>query len=469
MKRLFFLLWIICVGTLFGTTIELTLKKCRQMALLQNEAVQSAQEQKQSAHAARKASYAQFFPHVNATGGYTYVNKPIQYTLDLPVGDYLQGMEQANPDVTSDPFFQTLQDMNDQGAIPDEFAIEIGENDNWLVDITLTQPLFTGGKILNQYRISRATEGIAESNLIYNESKIIYQTDEAYWRLMNVSAKKELAEDYMIMIQHLLEDVQNAFDVGMATQNDILKVQVKLNEAEVMLLQARNGVTLSMMALNQVIGEPFDTTIQLADSSFIIVPVEYDSTQIEEYIQDRPEIKMLNQQLGIKGSLTNIAESSFYPNIMLQASQNWIYPNAYDSFESEFGDNWQVGIAFQWQLFDLNERFNTVSAARHEEKASQLTLQQNMELVALDIRQAALQYDEAQKRIELSEHAVAQAAENLNMTRNRYEEGMETLSDVLQAQVSWMNAKSEQIEARTNMALHSSNLARALGQLHRGE
>lgn len=461
-----FVLFVGIANILTGQTLNLTLEQCREKALAHNKMLQVAQAQQESAISTRKASFTQFFPRVNAIGSYTHINKSLEYTMNLPISEFLQGLEESNPAVVTDPLYTTLMDMHNQGNIPDKFSLSIGEENNWIFDVTLTQPIFTGGKIINQYKISKAAEKITDASLKKTGNELIYQTDEAYWRLVNVSAKQALAIDYQALVQTLLSQVQNAYDVGVTTQNDLLKVQVKLNEAELMSFKARNGVKLSTMALNQIIGESIESSITISDNLFDKSPVPYDSTKVLEFVERRPEVLILKQGLEIQQSLTKIAQSNYFPNIALQASANYLNPNPYNSFESNFGHDWQVGVVAQWEIFDFNARKHTISAARHQQQSAQLILEQSKELFELEINQSELQYKEALKRIQLIEKSVNQAEENLRVTQSRFNEGMSKSSDVLEAQVSWLNAKTELIEAQTEMYTKRSNLEKVLSLLY---
>lgn len=454
------------MNILSGQTLSLSLEQYREKALAHNKMLQAAQAQQKSAVSSRKASFTQFFPRVNTIDSYTYINKSLDYSMNLPIAEFLQGLEASNPAIVTDPFYATLVGMHNQGYLPDEYQVSIGEENNWIFDITLTQPIFTGGKIINQYKISKAAEKVTDANLKKTGNELIYQTDEAYWRLVDVSAKYALAKDYQALVQTLLSQVQNAYDVGVTTQNELLKVQVKLNEAELMSFKAQNGVHLATMALNQIIGDPLESSIILPDTIFDVPYVPYDSTKVQEYIENRPEVLILKQGLEIQQLLTKIAQSNYYPNLALQASVNYINPNPYESFEANFGQNWQVGVVAQWEIFDFNARKHTVSAAKHQQQSAQLILEQSKELFALEINQSELQYREAMKRIQLSEKSVDQAEENLRVTQNRFKEGMCKSSDVLEAQVSWLNAKTELIEAQTEMYTKRANLDKALSLLY---
>nr|MDK2851712.1 hypothetical protein [Candidatus Cloacimonadota bacterium] len=454
------------VNVLSGQTTYLTLEECRAKAIAHNKILQAAQAQQQSAQSTRKASFTQFFPRVHTLGSYTYVDENIDYTMDLPIAELLQGLAISNPAIVSDPFYATLLGMQTQGYLPDEYSLSIGKENNWIFDVTLTQPIFTGGKLIQQYKISKSAEKISDASLQKTGNELIYQTDEAYWRLVNISAKYALANDYQALVQTLLSQVQNAYDAGVTTQNDLLKVQVKLNEAELMSFKAKNGVHLATMALNQIIGEPIESSIALPVTLSEIPYVPYDSTKVQEYIENRPEVLILKQEMEIKQSLTKIEQSRYFPNIALQASANYQNPNPYDSFEADFGHNWQVGIVAQWELFDFNARKHTISATKHQQQSTQLILEQSKELFELEIKQAELQYKEALKRIQLSEKSVSQAEENLRITQNRFDEGMCKSSDVLEAQVSWLNAKTELIEAQTDLYTKRANLEKTLSLLY---
>ena len=123
--------------------------------------------------------------------------------------------------------------------------------------VTLTQPIFMGGKIVAYNKITQYAEQLAESQHATGMQDIILNTDQAYWQVTSLINKKKLAQSYLQLVSQLDSDVDKMITEGVATKADGLSVKVKVNEAEMKLTQVDNGLSLSKMVLCQLCGLPF--------------------------------------------------------------------------------------------------------------------------------------------------------------------------------------------------------------------
>jgi outer membrane protein TolC len=291
--------------------------------------------------------------------------------------------------------------------------------------------------------------------------------DESYWRIISIKEKVKLAEQYQGMLKKLLFDLENYQKEGIVIDNDLLKVRVKVNETELSLLKANNGLTLSKMALCQMIGLPLDALIDLNDSllSSDIRMNQEDLTG--EALNNRAEMSILKNNLSLADAGVNIMKSRFLPDIGLTANYGWMNPSPYSGFSKEFEGDFNVGIACKIPLWHWGERIHTLHAAQHEKKVSELKLDETREMISLQIRQAQYQYMESLKKIELTERSLNQAKENLRVTDDKFSEGMIKTSDVLEAQTMWQKAYMENIDALTELKINDTYLKKTSGELQK--
>ena len=453
------LLW---VGILSAQT-PLSLEECRNRALEHNHKMQISRANVDAARNLKKASQTQFLPSFSATGSYTRINQTFNFSENLHLGEILQGMADANPGIVSDPFYATLSGMAAQGYLPDELELQRGEKDNYVFTAQMIQPVFMGGKIHQQYQITKAVESSAEQNLKLTRTEILVQTDEAYWRVNSLTEKVKLAHSYRDMVAKHVGDLNNAYEVGIATQNDVLKATVKLNEAELSVLKAENGLKLSQMALNQIIGNDILAEVTTVDKSDSLIVVAQEDTTA--FLELRPELQMLRQNIRINESLVGIARSAYMPNIVLQANAHMINPNPYKNLDPEFGSDWQVGLLAEFELFHFNERGQRYRAAKQAANIANMQYQEATEMINLEVHQAYYKYTEAIKQVQMTANSVKQAAENLRVTQDRFDEGMARSSDLLDAQTLWQNSYSAWIDAKNEQNLKASEYQKALGTL----
>lgn len=462
-------------GLLVLTIISLTaqmrlnLPEARSLALKHNQQIQISNEQSAIANDLKKAAFTYFLPSVSALGDFTYMNKKIKYEKELGLDRLLAGLAQANPAVQTDPLYQTLVGLMQQGMLPNELSLELGQHHNYLAALSLNQPLFTGGKILSQYKLARLNTDLSKASLQLKQNEIIFKTDEAYWRIVTLKEKVRLAEQYKAMVQMHVNDMQNLLDAGMVTSNEYLKVQVALNEAELQLLKAENGVALAVMAFNQITGLSPDEVINLADTTLVINDTISALPSMQEVLSQRQEITALKTGIKMSETAEHLSLSRYMPNILLNAQYGVMNPNPYNSFENEYGDDWQVNVMAQWDIFHWNERGYETAAARHSTKIAQLKLNEAEEMINLEVHQAWYKYKEAITKIKLTEVNLQQSAENLRQVQDKFADSMASSSDVLDAQTLWQKAYSENIDAKADYHVISTNLQKACGNLNMEE
>ena len=429
----------------------LSLQECRQLALENNEGLRAAEMHMQAAEQKRKAAVTQYLPAFDFTGSYTRQSDIPTYStpaLNIPITDVSAGAASSQYRLIVPP-----QDL------------EFGTEDVYLLSVGIRQPVFTGGKIRNNHKMRVHLENIAKEKRRLKAEDVIYETDENYWLVVSMRERVRLAEQYKQMVGEHVETLSNMLEAGIVMDNDLLKAKVKFNETEWLLLEAQDGVQLSQMVLCRVIGLPLDTQVTPSDRLEDEPVAVADASSAESALKQRPEIRMLEDNVNVGRSVEAIKRSRYAPQIALWADYLYMNPSPYNSFEDEFDDVWMVSVVCSLDLFHWNERGFELGAARRERQAAELNLEEARKGVALEVKQAKFQVDEALKKIRLTTSSLAQAEENLRVTRDRFSEGVVKSTDVLDAQVLWQESYSKHIDAKSEYRLKVSARQKALGIL----
>lgn len=461
------LCWALLLTPLPGGQDTLSLAYCRQSALVHNQQIQIATENRQAARHGRLAARTTFFPSFNFVGSYSRMQKRFQYTQDFSqdLTDIFQEIARQNPNlINSDDFFRTLVQMGQQDQLPTSISQKIGARNNYLLNIGLTQPLYTGGKIREQYKISQHYERMARANQKRQTIDIMHQTDERYWQVIAARAYHGLAVQYMEMIGRHIRDLENYLQEGLITPNELLKAKVKYNEARVNRLKTANGLRLAKMALAQLIGWELHRDFAVKDSLQGPFDTLVTNGLYQQALQQRPEIKMLDQSVQMSTGALKISRARYFPNLLLTANYISLNPNPYNGFQAEFGHDFNLGLTCQWELFNWHQRGHQVAAARHQQTICQLQLAQLRELIALEVEQGVQQVNESAQRVSLTSLARSQAAENLRVTEDNFSEGMVKSAAVLEAQTLWQQARLENITSQVEYKTHRSQLTKILGR-----
>ena len=333
--------------------------------------------------------------------------------------------------------------------------------------VTLTQPIFMGGKIIAYNKITKFAEQLAESQHATELQDVILNTDQAYWQVISLVNKKKLAESFLELVKKLDSDVSKMVAEGVATKADELSVKVKVNEAEMTLTKVENGLSLSKMVLCQLCGIPLDTPITLADESMenITLPDTYIEGNVNTALSNREELKSLELASKIYRQKVNVTRSEFLPSVGLTATYLVTNPSLVNGFERKMRGMWGVGMMVKIPVFHWGEGIYKVKAAKAEANIAQYKLDDVKEKVELQVTQATYKVNEATKKLAMAEKNMAKADENLRYANLGFQEGVIPTSNVLEAQTAWLSAQSGKIDAQIDVKMSEIYLNKSMGTL----
>ncbi len=287
------------------------------------------------------------------------------------------------------------------------------------------------------------------------------QADEAYWSYVRVLELKKVAESYKEMLARLATEVENAYKEGMVPRNDLLRVEVKQNEVELQLLKADNGVRLARMNLCHVVGLPLISEVTAVERPGVF----QDEALPLPDLSSRPEVKLLMRQVDLKDQQVKLVRSEFLPQVGIGG--NFAYANGLKLNDSKLLDHaaFSAVVSVQVPIFHWGEGKNRVRSAMAEKRVAQLQQEELTGKMELEVQQALQAYQESVAAVELTNRSLSQAEENLRESRDRYDAGMETLSNLLEAQAMWQKAKAELVEAGCNAQLATTRYLKAAGKL----
>lgn len=341
--------------------------------------------------------------------------------------------------------------------------------------VMLTQPLYMGGKIRAYDRITRLAEEAAGAQHTMEEQDLLVSVDKAYWRIVALQSKKQLAESFLETVKKLDADVDKIIAEGMATKADGLSVKVKVNEAEVAMIQVNNGLALSRMALAQVCGMPLDSEFTLEDEqrdltqddiTFRVDPNADMSSAVETAMGNRSELRALDIAAQVKREQVNVARSEYMPNLALTAGYLVSNPNVFNGFEKKFNGMWSVGVLLKVPILTWGDRIYKVRQAKAEAAIAETHADEVREKITLQVNQNQQKLQEARERLATAKRSQEQADENLRMANLGMREGVIPVSNVLQAQTAWLSAHSTLVEAEIDTRLAHLYMLRALGTLN---
>ena len=472
----------------------LSLDSCRAMAIRNNKQMGITQQKKVMAHYTTKAARTQYLPKLNVVGGYMFTSREIsllskeQKTTLSNIGTALSGsigedISSVIAAMTRDGVFTPSQ-AEHIGAVLGNMGTNVGGAINgvgqnvvnalhtdtrnmFMASAVVTQPIYMGGAISAANKMASISEQMVANDYEAKLQATLHGTDHAYWMVVSLRHKRKLADNYLKLVKKLSNDVHKMIDEGVATRADGLKVDVKVNEAEMTLTQADNGLSLAKMFLCQLCGLPLDSKITLADEDRESLPIEVvaDDIDVNTVADNRPEVKLLENTVDLSRQVTRLARASYLPQILLSGGYSATNPNLYNGFERKFSGAWNVGVVVRMPVWNWFEGVYKVRASKAATCIAQLEVGDVREKIELQVSQSRFKMSEANRRLVMATSNVDKANENLRCANLGFREGVIPSTGVMEAQTAWLQAQSQKIDAEIDVKLSQVDYKKALGTL----
>lgn len=459
----------------------MSLDSCRTMALANNKQMRIAAERIKEAHYRNKEAAAAYLPALDFAGGYVYNQKNLSVfdsdqllptkSFNVETGSYDYNL--VNNPVTGEPVKSPDgQYVPSTVALIPKEAMTYDIHNVFFGALTLTQPVYMGGKIVAMNRITRYAGELARRLHDAEAENVVYAVDGAYWTVVSLKAKQRLAGSYVALLDTLCRNVRAMVAEGVSTRSEQLSVEVKLNQAQVDMTKVENALVLARMELARLCGIPVDSRIELADEDLSdetfagkLLPDAFSADDMERVYSRRNDVQALELQVRIYEQEQRVALSSMLPNIALTAGYSFSNPNMYDGFKNRFDGAFSVGVAVKIPLWHWGGNYNGYRAAKSGTVIRRLELEDAKEKIALQVSQARFRYREAQRAYTTSLMNLDKAGENLRNAELGFREGVLAADNVMEAQTAWLKAGSEKIDAGIELVMCDVYLKKSLGEL----
>lgn len=410
----------------------LSLEVSKQLALHNNAKVKNGALEIEAARQTRKAAVTKYFPSVSAGGAIFEADKNM---MEIATAGGNLPVYNGNP--------ATLRTATQFAYMP---ASTMGLLKSGTIGmITATQPIFTGGRIWNGNRLAGLGEDVSEYKNKLAQNEVLLKTEEQYWLVVSLNEKHKTIELYEELLNKLLSQVQDAYVSGIVTKNDLLKVKVKRSEVLLNKSKIENGRSLTAMAFCQYIGLAYDSTLVLSDSLRIEGFPQTYRVDHTEALRNRSEYNLLQASVRAEELQSTMKLGEYLPQVAVGVSG--LYMKFDEGHDRKFGmvfGTVSVPISGWW------EASHSLSERSVKEEIAKNTMKDNAELLLLQMQKAWQDLNDAYKQLQLSEETKSQADENLKVNQDSYDNGMSTLSDLLEAQAMQQQANDQLTDAKVS-------------------
>ena len=332
--------------------------------------------------------------------------------------------------------------------------------------MTLQQPVFTGFRLQRSVDIADLTVQATQKEYDRDKSDLTFNVKTAYWNLAKSLELLKVVNENVEQVKAHLKDVQSWQGQGLMTNNEVLKVQVQLSDVQLRQIDARNNVQLARIALNNVIGLPLDTNIQLTTDIVHEHRVFSDLNSLIRQAQERrAEVKSMQYRVQASDAAVSLAQSSWWPQLYLVGNYMTARPNQrIFPTQDVFKDTWDVGISVSLDLWNWGTTVRQTDQARAQLEQVKDGLGQLQDAVALEVTRDYLNLGRALERISVAENGVKQAEENYRVTSGKFKQGLALNTDLLDAEVALLQAKTNYTQAITDYEMAEASLERSSGE-----
>lgn len=481
------LILLLLSGQLTVASGQLTLEECRQRALRENHGLKRAEERVAEAKAMEKVALWQMLPKLSANGTYLWMDRQIELlsesqkerlrnmgtTAQEDINRYVHSQLDQLPvggTAVGDWVAGVLSGMPLAGAlngVGDEVVRSLETDTRNVVAgaVTVTQPIYMGGKLRALYRTASLMAQLGGVEMDKKREETLIAVDEAYWQVVSVQHKKELAEQYAALLDTLNSNVEKMVEAEVATKGDLTKVRVKLNEAQMNLTKATNGLALAKMLLAQRCGMPLDTVFEVRSGrsgSSISSISSISSHNLDSVYERRAEMRMLRISDSVAQQGVRMARAGLLPNIAATGGYLMTSPNVFNGFENALSGTLMAGVVVNIPILHPGAIYS-LKAAKHRKREVELQMSEAQEMIALQVNKLTYEHELAHKKLAQATSNLANAEENLKLADESFKAGMASSSDLMAAQTVWLQAKGEVLDAEIEIEMSRLYLNQALG------
>lgn len=416
----------IIAGRLSFAQETFTLDSGIQYALKNSNNILSAEQKLKDAKGQEVSAFAGFIPSISITGSLTDIKEA--QTLSFPIEGSMVDM--------------TLQ-----------------AKDTYSYGYSIQQNIFTSGKLINGYGISRANMRATKEEYRKAKDDIIFETTKSFYNFLLAQKMSELMEETFKQTEQRLEQVKAYYDNEIVSKLDLLRMRVQLLNLKTQLTRAKNALTLAEEDFKMTIGISAETKIKLeGEFKFEEIPVNTDDA-VKSALNNKPDIKILTERENMARKALALATGGNGPNIVGIYNSQTTKPYM---FQDTWGDNWNIMLQLQWPIGFSG--YGKIKSSKAQLEQVKLGYRQLKDATVLEIKQICMTLQLEKENIEIQKENIGMAEESLRIAEERYKSGIISSLEYMDTQIALTQTKTNYFQAIANYAIAKAQLLKVTGK-----
>ena len=423
-------------GAQAAQTVDL--QECIRRALASDAGLRVGELDEKISDARLREMQGQYYPSVTLQGSYSRLSSVSPGTITAQVGPQ-------------------------QATISFPAPLENGTG----IRLGIQQPLFSGLRIAGSIRQAQSLRESSRGDAAKNRIDLRYQVEEAYWNLAKAKIQEQAIRESVEQLQGHLADVSTLLGQGMATNNDVLQGQMRLEDARIELGSAGSFREIARVRLAQLIGLSWNAALDIADTD--IAAPSPPSQTMEELISralgERPDIQGSRARIDAQEAAIDVARAGLFPSISLTGDYTVANPNQRVFPQTDqFVGTWSVGVLGTIDIGRYPQVLAQEEQARDRLSQAQESFRRLRDLVTAEVIRSALGLREAVERREALRREAVQARENDRVMQERYRQGIALSTESLDAQTLLVRARLRETGALFDCLVAQAALRKAVGE-----
>jgi outer membrane protein len=433
-KRTFLLVLLSGIFTLSPAAAQrqIKLEEAIEMALEKNKSVLIAKEGLSVARGLRTQARSAFLPKLGAEGAYTITEELPE--MEIPEDSFMPGFP------------------------PEPMNISMDFTYDYSINLELTQPLFTGGKIWHANRQASLNYLVAREKYRQASEAVILQVKTTFYGVLLAQEFVNLSQEALSLAKEHLRVTRSRYRAGEIPEYEVLSAEVELANLKPNVIKAENGLKMALLGLKNILGLGLEEEISIK-GRFEKTEFTMDLDEcINKGLSERADLSQLNYQKEMSEHMVRLARAGYFPDLALVGS--------YQLFTNELTEEWGTGYSLLLGLsVPLFEGFLTrgkIHEAKGVLRTASLGQVMLTEGIKLEIRQTYNGVEEARELIAASEEAVRMAKRGVKIAETSYAQGVITSLEVMGSRLALTQAKTNYIQALYDYIISIAKLENAM-------
>lgn len=452
---------------------QATLGSAVQTAVRNNNGIKSYQKALESKQEAVSSSWGRFAPTITLDASYTHLDDKLSIDLaplrtaiiQLQVSDQVNMANLKSLTLTGQPLSAEAIAVAQQqafgqldAALP-PFVATLKKQNFPAASITVKQPIFTGGKILAGVDAAKAQRDMAEVKLASESETIISDVVSYYLSVLLAEENVKVRTDIYNGVKKHQELAEKSLLQGLIAQNDKLRADVAMSEAERNLNEANEKLQIAKSALASVL-DINESEMQNPTETLAYHESNIDlKSFIDEAKSNNCNIKQLSSAVKALNAKADAQCADYYPTIYGFGKYN-----AFQDYLSALDPKWAVGIGLQYELFNGFRRTNDYQAAKADAQSVEYMAKDAERKIELLCRTQYMSMNLAKDMFLKLETTAEQAKENVRLNSRRFETGLGTSLEALDAELTLEGVLLKRVAALSEYYKYMSALYNTAGK-----